>query len=970
MGRFADAMARMGEPAQPKPGRFGEALRRMDAAEETPAEPQAYVDPTTGQTQSFRPGVMPNEAQLPPGRVDVKRGSWAPKTRTRAVFTDRPGQGYTSEELGAVHDDWKTQGRAAFLGGAVQGATFGFGDEAAALIDAAGDRGDSSFWQTYRKKRDEYRDADKTAREMDPGLYMLGQVAGSVPSVVGPGAAAKAIGVGRKLGMTAKAWEAWKAAHPVVTGMGRGAAAGAVQGFGSSNSDLTQGTAGVGQAVADTAEGAALGAGTSLALSGAGKLVKLAAGAPERVLKRADDALIDAASLGAPAGQRDSLLGERGELREKWLEYVKGNKTLEKALRARKSGQALAAVEADIASNETAESATVGALGERQANPLIESVQRYRDSIAGNPASEVQTQVGRLDKLLKDMRKQWMPDVEAQELASLNRMIPLQEKLAAEGTGPVAIQPHLDRLEKLRAQYAANPSPASQAMAKKVEDAMANMREMWMPAAAPQPEALPEGKALTKLITEKAPRKTVEKVALKAEDYNKLAKEIGLDKLPRDTEARASAVNAAVDAEGERIGGFYTKADAKKPAYLSQFTAPLDKLASKYENSAIPQIRAQGQAMRALEQGILDEYGRIPNGLEPGTGKVNKFWRISAVEASKLISEIQRNAFRGPTLDATTAQKLARDTAQELREAINTHVRLTLGEKEGAELVEANKRYGMLKDLQSAAKRQMIAARRTPEEIAPVVGPETRTGTATVPAVRQLAADLPEAERAAINETLQGQMDPAHARRLAEMERRQQELMAAEVEPATGPDPRTGTAPAAELRKTIKATTDDETREALASGFRSQLSDAQAQALAEIDARADLLQRTKTPLAAKAARESTPPTTLRHHTGEFVGRVGHGGLAAGAAATVAGHPEAGLAIAGGALTTLYGRKIAAAADQVLGAVTEAVRIGASKPAVAAIVRKSKLPAELAARILEAVLPKTAAGVAVGAKERQ
>lgn len=125
-----------------------------------------------------------------------------------------------------------------FAQGAGQGASMGFGDEGAGMLQAAVKKGKDAltgasgqgFWDAYRKARDIYRAKAHEAQDANPKTYMGGEFAGAAATAPLMGEAT----------------------------MGKMAALGALQGLGSSEADLTKGD--VGGAVRDTAIGAGVGA--------------------------------------------------------------------------------------------------------------------------------------------------------------------------------------------------------------------------------------------------------------------------------------------------------------------------------------------------------------------------------------------------------------------------------------------------------------------------------------------------------------------------------------------------------------------------------------------------------------------------------------------------------------------------------------------------------------------------------------
>lgn len=145
--------------------------------------------------------------------------------------------------------------------GAAQGATFGFADEIegagrAAIQDVAfGPSKLSELPERYAARRDASRAEYERAREESPGSYTAGEVAGGIGTAFIPGLGwANAA----KVGMIPK--------------IVQGAKIGAVQGLGTSTSDLTKGQ--FGDAAEDVGTGAALGGATAGVLDRLGAAVK------------------------------------------------------------------------------------------------------------------------------------------------------------------------------------------------------------------------------------------------------------------------------------------------------------------------------------------------------------------------------------------------------------------------------------------------------------------------------------------------------------------------------------------------------------------------------------------------------------------------------------------------------------------------------------------------------------------------
>ncbi len=165
--------------------------------------------------------------------------------------------------------------------GAVQGASLGFGDEIAALVDygvskvplvrdAAGaiDKATGGSGaglpiddptKTYQERRDSYRGANRAAEDAHPVAYGAGEIGGGLATSVVPGATAVRGAGAVRAGVTA-------------------AKIGAASAAGNSTADLTQGE--IGQFATDVGTGTVV---NGVVGAAAGRLVR---GAPERVDRR------------------------------------------------------------------------------------------------------------------------------------------------------------------------------------------------------------------------------------------------------------------------------------------------------------------------------------------------------------------------------------------------------------------------------------------------------------------------------------------------------------------------------------------------------------------------------------------------------------------------------------------------------------------------------------------------------------
>ncbi len=169
----------------------------------------------------------------------------------------------------------------AALRGAAQGASAGFIDEMTAGVGAAidkgqavlGQRGDISFGDAYRTRRDVIRKADEKAAEEHPVTFGSGTVAGTALAMAAPGpgkvlgSARVATDVGRSAAATLGSSIGGALVRRMGTeGLGRAVIAAneaAIAGVGMSKGDLTKGE--IGEVAKDAAVGGMLGAGASIA---------------------------------------------------------------------------------------------------------------------------------------------------------------------------------------------------------------------------------------------------------------------------------------------------------------------------------------------------------------------------------------------------------------------------------------------------------------------------------------------------------------------------------------------------------------------------------------------------------------------------------------------------------------------------------------------------------------------------------
>lgn len=146
----------------------------------------------------------------------------------------------------------------AALRGFSQGATLGFGDEIQALIRSVGSD------RTYAQLRDEERAANNAAAAQNTGSYMVGNIAGALPS-----AAASVGAIPGKLGLAKAGEVAGKLNSPARVIMGQAASKASTAAKGGA---IVGGVAGLGSGEGDVGSqltSTAVGAGTGAVLNGA-----------------------------------------------------------------------------------------------------------------------------------------------------------------------------------------------------------------------------------------------------------------------------------------------------------------------------------------------------------------------------------------------------------------------------------------------------------------------------------------------------------------------------------------------------------------------------------------------------------------------------------------------------------------------------------------------------------------------------
>lgn len=247
--------------------------------------------------------------------------------------------------------------------GVLQGASFGFGDEAAGAVAATlpfTDRGAVGSGQTwgdrYRNARDFYRSRNEAASQANPGTYLTGQITGAVmPTLIGapPASAAQAMKIA--------------------------AGQGAAQGAGYSDASSLGGLAG----------DSALGAGVGLAGYGAGALLGKGAAALRRkageILARAQGKATEQAA----AESAEAVASAAGKLGG---EVQKGSRYIENLLRLESAGTLTAAQQAELAALRA--NGTIPALAQSVAQGTLEALPGQAATIAARKAELAALQQG------------------------------------------------------------------------------------------------------------------------------------------------------------------------------------------------------------------------------------------------------------------------------------------------------------------------------------------------------------------------------------------------------------------------------------------------------------------------------------------------------------------------------------------------------------------------------------------------
>lgn len=695
-------------------------------------DPDAYLGKKSGgKAAAFDPDVYLGRSaasesdytELPPDagpvKLDLKgKTGVVPEKRTRAVFSDITPSGepgYTAEELRDAKPDTKAKAKTAFVGGALQGATMGFGDEAAALFDD----------KPYAEARDENRRAFRDAEAMSPKDYAMGHLAGAAAMI--PATPSLAPVAGKSLLSAGN--------------MARAATAGGIQGLGESEADLTKGD--LYGAAKDTAKGAAVAAGVNTGLGTLGKGYKAGArylaGSPERVTAKADDALIDAATLGAPASQRDALMGELGSERPGVLDLIKSSPELRKAIEERRHGDAANIIRTMQAEHAGVDSRTMAELdsGARTIAPqsAAERVPGHRD-----PALATTQELPALS----------MEDVIAGREASASVTAPKRP-----GSLAIDARPLVAKLEARHKALAANPAVESQAEAAATQKRINYLKDNWIPE--PPPKKL-EGNELLGKLMEGGDAGDKQRAGSKAGEFLRVAEEHKLGDVAHDPHKTLEAAENALKGMGKEREKLYGQLGEAAEVPIGNVTAKLSAWRDELSKSGadlddVPKVDA---LIANIWQAAKNRGGKAS---------------MTAEDLREQISKIQKKAFSGSYMDPTKSAEMGREAAGRMREAFDEHVAkidasMPPDSEVGRKIADLNRRYSPMIAFRDAAEKRAAAA-----NLQPPLPPETRTGLAKPSEVRSMInATKDEDVKRELTGELYSQLGTENAHKLAALD--------------------------------------------------------------------------------------------------------------------------------------------------------------------------------------------------------
>lgn len=659
-------------------------------------------------------GAIELPADLPNANLNLHNGTGhTAEKRRHAVFSDVPGQSFTAEDLANAKEDTKEKSRTAFVGGALDAATLGFGDEASAALQSA------TSGRSYREIRDENRAATRTAREGDPKAFALGQLTGG------------AAGAALTPGLAPVAGKSLLSAGNMV----RAATAGGLAGLGESEADLTRGE--VGQAAVDTAKGAVFGAGVNAGLGAGGAALKgaqnIIGNASARVARRADNALLDAATLGAPASMRDSLQGELGSQRPQMLALIRSNPELEKAILEGRKADAANLLRTMQNEHGEATNALISEMESGKANVrgVAENVPGYRDT--------------------KLNATQEMPAVSMSELVGGKEAT--AATAATKSPLPVDARPIVAAMEKRLAILRGNPSVESQAEAAALQKRIDILKDRYIPA---PPAEAPKGNELLGKLVEGGDAGDKQRAGVQAKQFLATAERFKLgDAYAKGPQPLLEKIDDTLGKLNKNADRVYDKA-SKGDIYVANVTGKLREWSDE--------LRREVGGMRIKDADNIDAAAA---NIAQAAANANKP-TMSPRELRQLITNVQGKAFSGSYLDPTEARAMQREFAGKLREVLDGHVAKHASKADLAKIDQVNKQISALIAFRDAAEKRAAAANLTP-----ALPPETRTGMATIADIRNMANATKDADvRRDITGALYDQVGPQNARALATADER------------------------------------------------------------------------------------------------------------------------------------------------------------------------------------------------------
>jgi hypothetical protein len=183
--------------------------------------------------------------------------------------------------------------------------------------------------------------------------------------------------------------------------------------------------------------------------------------------------------------------------------------------------------------------------------------------------------------------------------------------------------------------------------------------------------------------------------------------------------------------------------------------------------------------------------------------------------------------------------------------------------------------------------------------------------------------------------------------------------------PPLPPETRTGQAGVGELFDLANTTENPEAKTAIMSGLTKQMDKRAVSDLANINASKDLIERIEAPLVHLGTRNATPATTLRARAAEMAGRVGDAGVTGAVMAGALGKFGLGSVVLATSLAMKYGPQLGAKAEPAMAQMVTALRAGAKRAHLEKIGKLNKLPKYVVDDMIGTMIPRTAAGEAVG-----